>query len=144
MKELNILKRENNLKFPLFSEGVSAGFPSPAEDYVERSLDLNELLIDHPAATFFVRASGHSMINAGIFSGDILVVDRALEPAANSIVIACLNGEFTVKRLFKKGKTVLLMPENEDFQAIDITDDEDCQIWGVVSYVIHSLKGSVL
>jgi len=94
-------EKRTKLDLPLFVTGISAGFPSPADDYIDRKLDLNELLITHPAATFFVRVEGNSMINAGIHSGDILVVDRALEPNNNNVVLAVLDGEFTVKRIKK-------------------------------------------
>jgi len=101
-----------SLKLPLFLSSVKAGFPSPADDFVETRLDLNEYLIDHPEATFFVRVSGDSMIRAGIHTGDILIVDRSLEPKNNDIVIAIIDGEFTVKRLKKYGDRVFLVPEN--------------------------------
>lgn len=125
--------------FPLFLAKISAGFPSPAEDYIDKNLDLNEYLIKHPSATFFVRVAGNSMINAGIHNGDILVVDRALEPADNKIIIAVINGEFTVKRVRKARYGLYLMPENDDFKTIQVTEEMDFQIWGVVTHVIHSL-----
>ncbi len=123
------------MKLPLYETAVQAGFPSPAEDIVERKLDLNELLISHPAATFFVRAQGSSMKGAGIASGDILVVDRAEQAREGSIVIAIVHGEFTVKRLHKEKGSFFLMPENKDFPSIKIT--EEIEVWGVVTYVIH-------
>jgi DNA polymerase V len=125
--------------FPLFLAKISAGFPSPAEDYIDKNLDLNEYLIKHPSATFFVRVAGNSMINAGIHNGDILVVDRALEPADNKIIIAVINGELTVKRVRKARDGLYLMPENDDFKTIEVTEEMDFQIWGVVTHVIHSL-----
>ena len=124
---------------PLFLERVSAGFPSPADDYMEDRLDLNRYLVKHPAATFFVRASGDSMIGAGIHSGDILVVDRSLEPANNSVVIAALNGELTVKRLVKTAGRLHLVPENERHRPIEIREGMDFEVWGVVTNVIHAL-----
>lgn len=127
-------------KIPFFLTPVAAGFPSPAEDYMERALDLNELMVTHPAATFFVRVRGDSMKGAGIFSGDILVVDRAFEPKDGHIVVAVLNGEFTVKRILKKGKTCFLAPENPSFSPIEVKEEMECQIWGVVTYVIHKTK----
>jgi len=126
-------------KLPFYSSRVEAGFPSPADDHAEQKLDLNEHLIKHPAATFFVKASGFSMINAGINPNDILVVDRSIEPTHGKIVIAALDGELTVKRLSKKKDKVLLVPENYDFQPIDITNKENVIIWGVVISVIHVL-----
>lgn len=123
---------------PLFLPTVSAGFPSPAEDYLDKPLDLNEYLIKHPAATFFVRVEGDSMINAGIHHGDILIVDRALEPAHKKIIVAVINGELTVKRLLKVKDTLHLIPENDNFEAITVSAEMDFQIWGVVTHVIHS------
>jgi DNA polymerase V len=134
------LQVTQSFPIPLFASEVAAGFPSPAEGYLEETLDLNQLLISHPAATFFVRASGDSMIGAGIHSGDVLVVDRALEPKHRDIVIAALHGEFTVKRLLLKGKTVTLAPENPAFPLIPIGPEEQLHIWGVVTYVIHKAQ----
>ena len=125
--------------YNLYSSSVSAGFPSPADDFIDTKLDLNEHLIRHPSATFFVRASGDSMIGAGIHSGDILIVDRSLEAANNAIVIAALEGELTVKRFKKKNGRVFLLPENKEYKIIDITHNETFSIWGVVTYVIHRL-----
>lgn len=127
----------SHLPLPLVLECVSAGFPSPAEDYVEKHLDLNDYLIEHPAATFFMRVEGESMSGAGISSGDMLIVDRAATVYNNSIVVAQLDGEFTVKRFKKEGTTVFLVPENSDYSTIKITKDRDFEIWGVVTFVIH-------
>src|SRR6266699_7158431 len=102
----------NNQRVSLFLWRVPCGFPSPADDYVEAPLDLNELVITHPAATFYLRVSGNSMKHAAICDGDILVVDRAKNPVNNSIIVACLNGEFTVTRLCLKGEAVYLLPDN--------------------------------
>jgi len=124
---------------PLFNTLVSAGFPSPADDYIESQLDLNTYLIRHPAATFFVRVTGDSMIDAGIHSGDILVVDRSLEPADKKIVIAVVNGELTVKRLQKQRGRWLLAPENTAYKPIFVENGADLEIWGVVTTVIHSV-----
>lgn len=128
---------DSSLPLPIFLANVQAGFPSPAEDYLDKTLDLNELLITHPAATFFVRVAGDSMRDAGISSGDILVVDRAVSPAEGSIVVAILNGEFTVKRLRKKGEKILLAPENPSYPMMEVKEGADFQVWGVVTYVIH-------
>jgi DNA polymerase V len=122
---------------PFFDGGIMAGFPSPAEDYAELPLDLHELLISHPAATFFVRVEGDSMKGAGMQSGDILVVDRSLAPQNGKIVVALLNGEFTVKRLKMEEKKVYLIPENPRYPTLEVTAESDFQIWGVVTYVIH-------
>ncbi len=128
-----------NLNIPLFLDRVPAGFPSPASDYCERSLDLNELCITKPAATYFVRASGDSMIDAGISPGDVLVVDRSLEARHGDVVIAEYGGELTVKRLELK-PTVRLMPMNKNYLPLLIPEGEDLQVFGVVTTVIHSLR----
>jgi DNA polymerase V len=125
------------LKIPLFESGVSAGFPSPADDYLDLPIDLNEFLIKHPAATFYVRVKGNSMEGAGIRNGDLLIVDRAEEPRNKSIVLGVINGEFTVKRIKKKGSELYLMPDNPEFKPIKIDDNMDFQVWGVVTYVVH-------
>ncbi len=130
----------NNLvKLPLFLESVSAGFPSPADDYLERRLDLNEHLIKNPASTFFVRVNGDSMINAGIHTGDILVVDRSLDPKHNNIVIAVIDGDLTVKRLSIDKTKISLLPENPKYPKIEITTEMNFEVWGVVRSVIHSV-----
>lgn len=131
--------RKSELKRPLFAQGVSAGFPSPAEDYIEGRLDLNELMVAHPAATFFVRVAGDSMIGAGIHHDDILVVDRSLEPVSGRVVIAEINGELTVKRLFKRDSRVRLLAENPAYPPIELSGEATCEIWGVVTFVIHNL-----
>lgn len=128
------------LAIPFYSSTVRAGFPSPADDYIESYLDLNEHLIDHPAATFMVRASGDSMLGVGIHDGDLLVVDRSLEAAHGRIVIAAVDGELTVKRLSLRAGRVQLIAENNAYPPIDITDEQDMVIWGVVKHVIHSLE----
>lgn len=122
---------------PLYGNKIAAGFPSPADDHIESTLDLNEFLIEHPAATFYVRVTGESMLNAGIRPNDILVVDRAIEPVDGKIVIAALNGELTVKRLVKTQGKVFLYPENEEFKPIEVSRESDFKIWGVVTSVIH-------
>lgn len=124
---------------PVFLSRVSAGFPSPADDYTEGPLDLNEHLIKHPAATFFVRVSGDSMRDAGIFPGDLLVVDRALEPANGKVVVAIVDGELTVKRLKKCGNRPYLSPENPAYQPIWIDEGQAFEVWGVVTHVIHQV-----
>ncbi len=121
----------------LFLVPVSAGYPSPADDYLEGSLDLNQHLITHPTATFFVRVAGESMREAGIHSGDVLIVDRALTPSDGSVVIAVVNGELTVKRLSKRHGTLMLVPENQQYPPLPITETTAFEVWGVVTYVIH-------
>ena len=118
---------------------VSAGFPSPADGYIDKALDLNELLIEHPAATFFVRVQGNSMKQAGIQSGDILVVDRSRKAREGDVVIAILFGEFTVKRWILSCGVWYLKAENDHYPPIPITEESDFEIWGVVTHAIHSL-----
>lgn len=117
---------------PLLSFPVAAGFPSPADDYIEGRIDLNQHLVRHPAATFYVRVSGDSMTGAGIQDGDLLIVDRSAEVKSGCIVVARINDEFTLKRIRKKGSRVFLMPENERYQPIEITEGSDFEIWGRV------------
>jgi DNA polymerase V len=126
---------------PYFSVGVEAGFPSPADNHVDRNLDLNEYLIDSPAATYFVRVSGDSMIGAGIHDKDLLIVDRSLEAKHGSVIIAVVSGEFTIKRLqINSNKQITLVPENRQHASIEITAEMEFQVWGVVTNVIHSLR----
>ena len=125
------------INIPFYEGGVSAGFPSPAEDYMHSKLDLNDLLIDHPSATYYVRVNGDSMLGAGIHSGDLLVVDRSLEVVNSSIVVANINGEFTVKRIKKIKNKMFLQPENKNYKPIEITEEMDFELFGVVAHVIH-------
>lgn len=125
---------------PLYTECVPAGFPSPAQDYIEQTLDLNALCISHPAATFFVRVEGESMTGAGIFPNDILVVDRSLTARHGDIVIASLEREMTVKQLHLQPTPLQLLPCNPDYPALTITDGMVLEIFGVVTNVVRSLK----
>ncbi|MBW2651058.1 MAG: translesion error-prone DNA polymerase V autoproteolytic subunit [Deltaproteobacteria bacterium] len=118
---------------------VSAGFPSPAEDYIEGKLDLNKYLVKHPAATFFVKVTGNSMIDAGIHDGDILIVDRSIKPANKKVVIAVVNGELAVRRIRVTKDKVFLMPENRDYKPLQIEEEMGFEVWGVVTNVIHPL-----
>lgn len=131
--------RATRLARPLFMVSVSAGLPAPAEDYIEGRLDLNQHLIKHPAATFFVRVAGDSMIDAGIHPGDILVVDRAREAQDKSVVIAIVDGELTVKRINRRGAQIFLVPDNPAYQSLEIRADMEFEVWGVVTSVIHHL-----
>ena len=124
----------------LFLVPVSAGYPSPADDYLDGSLDLNQHLIKHPTATFFVRVAGESMREAGIHSGDVLIVDRALTPTDGSVIIAVVNGKLTVKRLSKRQGKLILVPENNQYLPLPITETTAFEVWGVVTYVIHRVK----
>lgn len=130
-------KRTTDLSLPLMLCRVQAGFPSPADDYVEQALDLNEHLVHNPPATYFIRATGDSMEGAGIRPGDLLVVDRSLDPRPGLIVIASVQGEYTVKLLERRASRMWLAPANPRYAAIEITQDSDLEIWGVVTYVIH-------
>lgn len=124
---------------PLYLDRISAGFPSPADDYIETALDLNTYLIRNPAATFMVKVSGDSMIGAGINDGDILIVDRSEKPGHGRIVVAVLDGELTVKRLLTKDGQILLAPENPRYQPITVAEEQDLHVWGVVSGVVRRL-----
>jgi len=126
------------MKLQLFLNPIPAGFPSPAADYIDKSIDLNEVLIKNKPATFLVKALGDSMIGAGIFSGDILIVDKSIAPTNKNIVVAILNGEFTVKRFIKEKNKILLRPENSKYKDFEINLEDDFKIWGVVTFVIHN------
>lgn len=128
----------SQLTIPLINANVPAGFPSPAADYEETAINLAELLIEHEAATYIMRASGDSMREAGIFDKDLLVVDRAVKPENGSIVAASLNGEFTLKRLRLAKGRVFLEAANPDYPSIEITEDAEFVIFGVVRHAIHS------
>ncbi len=130
-------KSRSGLLIPLVWSKIRAGFPSPAEDYVESGLDLNEFLIQRPSSTFIVRVEGHSMILAGIFHGDHLIVDRSIEAAHGNIILAVVNGEFTVKRLVKNSQGISLLAESRNFSTIRITEGMEFEVWGVVTSVIH-------
>lgn len=123
----------------IFMAKVPAGFPSPAADYEEDKLDLNKHLIRNPAATFFVRVTGDSMVKAGIHDGDLLVVDRSIEPRDKNVVIAVVNGELTVKRIRIRKNKLTLEAENENYQSREIDEEMEFEVWGVVTSVIHAL-----
>lgn len=129
--------KNSNIFLPLFSARVKAGFPSPADDNIEARLDLNDLVVKHKTATFYVRVEGNSMNGANIHDGDILVVDRAIEPTSGKIVLAILNGEFTVKRIRITKNQITLLPENPQFKPLKITNEIDFEIWGVITYIVH-------
>ena len=127
------------LNIPLFVSRIPAGFPSPADDYLEKHIDLNEHLIEHPASTFLVRVNGDSMVNAGILNGDILVVDRSVRAASGKVIVAILNGEFLVKRFRKQAGKLFLISENPDYEPTEIAEDSDFEVWGVVVHAIHKV-----
>ena len=138
-KNLDLFKSIKNKQIltPIFLDSVSAGFPSPATDYMENKLDLNEYLIKHPAATFIVKAKGSSMTDARIISGDLLIVDRSISPKSDDIVIASIFGDLTVKKLKKKQNSFFLLSANSDYPSIEVKEEMECFIWGVITYIIH-------
>ncbi len=127
----------NTLELPISGTGIAAGFPSPAEEFEEIRLDLNRELIRHPAATFYARVKGNSMIDAGINDGDLLIVDKALEAKDGCVAVCFIDGEFTLKRLAVRDDGICLMPANAEFKPIRISEDNDFTVWGVVAYIIH-------
>ena len=144
---MNTVNKNTNLEFfkpsvqtkielPLVEATISAGFPSPADDYSEARLDLNKELITNESATFYARVRGDSMTLAGISDGDLLIIDKSKTPVNGSVVVCLIDGEFTVKRLQKKGNQFYLMPENDNYQPIKIKPENDVTIWGVVTYTI--------
>ena len=137
--EISELVNKEKYCLPFYSCAVTAGFPSPADDHIKDKLDLNSYLVKRPSATFFVRVTGESMINAGIHDNDILIVDRSIEPRHGKIIIAALDGQMTVKRLYRRSNKTILIPENKLFHSIEIFDSTDMVIWGVATNVIHSL-----
>lgn len=121
---------------PYANEGIQAGFPSPAQDYINETIDLNRELIKHPAATFFGRVSGDSMIEEGIEEGDILVIDKSLEPIDGDLAVCCVEGDFTLKRISIEANCIKLIASNKTFKPIEITSDDSFYIWGIVTYTI--------
>lgn len=137
MKFYSPVELRQIVALPLFGDLVPCGFPSPAQDYVEKRIDLNELLVQHPSATYFVKSSGDSMIGAGIGNGDLLVVDRSRKPVHGDIVIAAIDGEFTVKRL-QLNPVVMLIPENSAYAPIRINSEDPLDIFGVVTFIVKA------
>lgn len=129
---------QNKTDNPLFNSYIHAGFPSPADDYIDKSLDFNELLITHTAATFCLKVKGKSMIDLGITEGDIVIVDKSIQAVNGNLVVACINGEFTLKMLRKGNESVALLSANPDYPPIEIGTSDDFSIFGVVTFVIHS------
>lgn len=134
------LEKRTSLRLPLVSASVEAGFPSPADDHLERGIDLNEELIRNPAATFLVRVKGESMRDAGIHSGDTLIVDKSVTPSDRQIVVAMIDGEFTVKRFRKMNGRVFLEAANDSFAPIEVGENQELTIWGAVTYIIHQAR----
>lgn len=130
---------ENSRELPFITSGIKAGFPSPAADFDETRISLDKALVKNPDTTFYAKANGQSMKGAGIDDGDIMVIDRSIEPRNNKIAVCLIDGEFTVKRIKKTKEELLLMPENSDFQPIKIKEDNQLVIWGIVTYVIKKV-----
>ena len=130
---------QRRLNIPLLTDSVSAGFPSPADDYIEENIDLNEHLLKNPFSTFFLRVKGDSMINSGIHDNDLIIVDKSLTPKPGNVVIAMIDGEFTVKRFSLNNDKLYLKAENHNYPNFNFEDHNDIQIWGVVIYSIHDL-----
>jgi DNA polymerase V len=131
--EFYIPDYSTELSLPFVDAGIKAGFPSPADDFIELSIDLNKHLIKHKDTTFFATVKGHSMKNAGIYDGDLLIIDKSLEPQNDKIAICQIDGEFTVKRIKIEQNVVWLIAENEDFEPIKVTPDNELIIWGMVT-----------
>lgn len=129
----------NSIEIPLSSERVAAGFPSPAEEFTTQGLDLNRKLIKNPASTFYARVSGLSMVDEGINDGDLLVIDKSIEPYDGCLAVCFIDGEFTLKRFEKHDGYGLLVPANKEFKAIKVTADNDFCIWGIVTYLIKKV-----
>lgn len=131
---------ETALSLPFFNGGVSAGFPSPAEDFLENELDFNAAFIKHPSATFYAKVKGNSMKDAGISNGDIMVIDRSLEPNNGDIAVCYLDGEFTVKTIMIEKDAVWLVAQNEQYEPIRVTEENELIIWGIVINVIKTFR----
>ncbi len=129
---------DSELELPVVSQGISAGFPSPALDFVDLTIDLNKHIIKHPSATFYGRAKGDSMKDAGISDGDLLVIDKSLQPTSGRIAVCYIDGEFTVKRIKVTNGECWLIPANDKFKPIQITDENNFLIWGIVTHVIKA------
>ncbi|MES2836437.1 MAG: translesion error-prone DNA polymerase V autoproteolytic subunit [Bacteroidota bacterium] len=143
MSKVEILNIDltTKLELPFINSGLVAGFPSPAQDYIEQSIDLNKELIKNPTTTFFGRVTGESMKDAGINQGDVIIIDKSLEISNNKIAVCYIDGEFTIKKvkLDKKKNEIWLMPANKDFQPIKITAQNDFLVWGIVTYIIKKM-----
>jgi len=130
---------EGNLEMPFIAAGIKAGFPSPAADFDEVRISLDQIVVKNKSATFYAKASGNSMIGAGIADGDVLVIDRSLEPADNKIAVCYIDGDFTVKRIKIEKNSICLVPENKAFEPITITEENELIIWGIVTYVLKKI-----
>jgi len=136
--EIYAVQSESVLELPVISAGISAGFPSPAMDFIDLTIDMNKHLIKHPSSTFYGRVKGVSMKNIGINDGDLLVIDKSITPINDKIAVCYIDGEFTVKRIKLENNCVWLIPENERYKPIKVTEENDFIIWGIVTYVIKA------
>ena len=137
--EIFSVDTSSGLDLPVVEAGISAGFPSPADDFLDASIDLNNILITNKDATFYGRVKGDSMIDAGLSDGDLLIIDKSLEPKDGKIAVCFIDGEFTVKRIKITNKCIYLVAENKNYKPIKVTDDNDFLIWGIVTTVIKSV-----
>ncbi|MBV1776011.1 translesion error-prone DNA polymerase V autoproteolytic subunit [Burkholderiaceae bacterium DAT-1] len=137
---VQLIPGANTVRLPIASSKIAAGFPSPAADHMDEDISLDEILIEHPASTYFVRVKGESMKDAHIYEGDVLIVDKSLTPRHDDIVVAVLDGEMTVKRLYLRNGIVRLVPENPDFPVIDIQEGQELTVWGVVTSTIRRFR----
>lgn len=137
--EIYTAQTSSELELPFVEQGISAGFPSPADDFLDVSIDLNKELIKNPSATFYGRVKGDSMKNAGLEDGDLLIIDKSLEPIDNKIAVCFIDGEFTVKRIKIEANIIWLLAENEAYKPIKVTSDNEFVIWGIVTTVIKKV-----
>ena len=138
--ELFSVLMETELLRPIIAENISAGFPSPAMDFEDVSIDLNKYVIKRPSSTFFGRVKGNSMKNIGIGDDDLIVIDKSIKPLDNMIAVCYLDGGFTIKRILMKNDRCFLIPANDDYKTVVVNEDNDFHIWGIVTYVIKSMK----
>lgn len=141
-KNLEIYKADTDtqLVLPIADGGIKAGFPSPAQDFMDLSIDLNKELVKHPSSTFYGRVSGDSMVDAGIYDGDILIIDKSLEPKDGDMAVCFIDGEFTIKYIKIEETVIWLVPANENYKPMKVTEDNDFLIWGIVTYSIKKQR----
>ncbi|OJU39574.1 MAG: peptidase S24 [Bacteroidales bacterium 45-6] len=139
---LEIYRAETNveLSLPIADDGIKAGFPSPAQDFMDLAIDLNKELVRHPASTFYGRVRGDSMQGAGVYDGDILIIDKSLEPQNGDMAVCFVDGEFTIKHIRIEKEVVWLIPANDHYKPIKVTEENDFLIWGIVTYSIKKQR----
>lgn len=138
--DISGIRPESELQLPIADEGIKAGFPSPAQDFMDRAIDLNKELVRHPASTFYGRVRGDSMIDAGVYDGDILIIDKSLEPHDGDMAVCYIDGEFTIKHIRIEKEVVWLVPANSSYEPIKVTKDNEFLIWGIVTYSIKKQR----